>query len=179
MRPAHDTDEDAPMARIARLVAAIKAERETGAEVSADSGERDRLLALLRQLSALRAEERRESQDALQALKHELDDTRAAAQAAQVRHEQAAAQQRQAMADLELLHEHQRSIWQLDRRRLEITIAGHEQTRPARSSRVAIVAAVVAVCVAGLVLVGDRYVAGPASDAVAHVPYAPASGSSR
>jgi hypothetical protein len=191
MLSAHDTNEavaqpceddatrdaDAAMTRIARLVAALKAEREAGGvSPSADARERDRLTASLRQFVAAHEQERHAWQEAMQALRDELDEVRAAALAAQERHEQMAVQQQRAMADLALMHEHQRSIWQLDRRRLEITIAGHEQMSSGRGSPLAIGAALLLVVVVALTLVGDQGArAGRSADAA----YVPASGSSR
>lgn len=169
---------DAP-ARITRLVAAIKAERAAGGDAAAAMSERDKVVALLRQFIAAREQERCQWQETMAATRKELDEARAAAQAAQTRHEQATAQQRRAMTDLELLHEHQRSIWQLDRRRLEITVAAHaaqERSRRTRGSRLAIAAALLLVGVAGFALLGDHAVAVGVTDAAG---YTAASGSSR
>ena len=70
---------------------------------------------------------------------------------------------------LELLHEHQRSIWNLDRRRLEITIDGHENAHATKGRRkrfqvAAGVAVLLCVGMIGLALAGNRG-AGDAADA--------------
>jgi hypothetical protein len=174
-----DADEAAPLAPIARLVATIKAERAASAAPAIGGEERDRLGAELRQLIAAREEEQRAWRDAMDVLKTDLDATRTAARAAETRHEQAAQEHRRAMADLELKHEHQRSIWQLDRRRLEITIAGQETVQRARSSWLAVAVGLLVVGVFGAALVADHRVGPPAGDAAAAQTVFPASGSSR
>jgi Skp family chaperone for outer membrane proteins len=180
MLSTRDIDDGAPMARIAQLVAAIKAKREAaGVATPAGSDERDRAVALLRHFIAAREEEQREWQAALQALEAELDESRAAAHAAQARQEQASAAEQRARADLELLHEHQRSIWQLERRRFEITIAGLDSARRTRRSRLNLTVALVIAGVVGLTLVGSRQSRAPASDVHDAGAYSPASGSSR
>jgi|HubBroStandDraft_1064217.scaffolds.fasta_scaffold55426_2 Skp family chaperone for outer membrane proteins len=174
-----DADDAAPLAPITRLVATIKAQRAAGTAPAIGGQERDHLAAELRQLIAARGEEQRAWQDAMDALKTELDATRAAAQAAETRHEQTAREHRRAMADLELKHEHQRSIWQLDRRRLEITIAGQETVQRARSSRLAVAVALLVVGVFGAALVADHRVGPPSGDAADVQTVFSASGSSR
>ncbi|HEV8028363.1 MAG TPA: hypothetical protein VGP50_13095 [Stellaceae bacterium] len=174
-----DADDAAPLAPIARLVATIKAERAACAAPAIGGEERDRLGAELRQLIAAREEEQRAWRDAMDVLKTDLDATRAAARAAETRHEQAAQEHRRVMADLELKHEHQRSIWQLDRRRLEITIAGQETAQRARSSWLAVAVGLLVVGVFGAALVADHRVGPPAEDAAAAQTVFPASGSSR
>lgn len=173
-----DADNAAPLAPIARLVATIKAER-AAATIGAGGEERDRLAAELRQLSAAREEERRDWQQKLAGLEAELDGAHAALAAAQARHEQSNLQHRRAIADLELMHEHQRSIWQLERRRLEITIAGQETVQRERRSRLAVVAAVLVWSIFGAALVADHRVAPARGEAAEAQAAFPASGSSR
>ena len=174
-----DADDAAPLAPIVRLVATIKAERAAGAAPAIGGEERDRFAAELRQLIVAHEEEQRAWRDAMDALKTELDATRAAARAAETRHDQAAREHQRTMADLELKHEHQRSIWQLDRRRLEITIAGQETVQRARRSRLAVAVALLVVGVFGAALVADHRVGPPSGDAADAQTVFPASGSSR
>jgi hypothetical protein len=158
-------DDGAALAPIARLVANLKAQRASGATGPGSEA------------SAGRDEERREWQEKVAGLEAELAGARAALAAARARHEQADQQHRRAMADLELMHEHQRSIWQLDRRRLEITIAGQETVERERRSSAAVAAALLVVGLFGAVLVADhRLGAGEAAEAQMSFP---ASGSSR
>lgn len=128
-----------PIARVRQIVAAIKADREAAGlaplpvveggdreEFSEASG-RDELVALLKQYLAARKHEhdaweaeRAQFRAALAALEEQ-------ARKAVLEREEAADQHRHAMADLTLQHEHQRSVWLLERRRLEITLRGLEQ----------------------------------------------------
>ncbi|HEX9461281.1 MAG TPA: hypothetical protein VGB82_01660 [Alphaproteobacteria bacterium] len=143
------------MARIGRLVATIKAERHADRVVQpiVESGERDQLVALLRRFVVAREQERLEWEETLRQMQAELSEALAAAQAAQQRHEQAASRHQRDLADLELLHEHQRSIWNLDRRRLEITIDGLENARTmkGRRKRAQLAASVAALLCAGMI----------------------------
>ncbi len=145
------------MARVNRLVAAIKAERgaESALQQAASTGERAELIALLRRFVAARERERLAWEEATRRLEAELADVKAAAEAAQ---ERAAGHQR-AHADLELLHEHQRSIWLLERRRFEVTVAGLERTLRARATRrkarLAFAASLLLVATLGVVGDGD------------------------
>src|SRR5579864_4153364 len=125
------------MARIGRLVATIKAERHADRIVQpiAESAEHDQIIGLLRRFVVAREQERQEWEETLRQLKAELAEAQAMAQAAQLRHQQEASRHQRDLADLELLHEHQRSIWNLDRRRLEITIDGLERTRAGKVRR--------------------------------------------
>jgi len=150
------------MARIGRLVATIKAERHADRVVQpiAESAEHDEIVALLRRFVVAREQERQEWEETLRQLKADLAEARAAAQAAQLRNEQEASRHQRDLADLKLLHEHQRSIWNLDRRRLEITIDGLARRRVdklhrRRAQLAAGVAALVFVCVFGLALAGN------------------------
>ena len=172
-----DADDAAPLAPIARLVATIKAERAASAGLGAE--ERERLTAELRRFAAAHEQERSHWQEAMDALKAERDQFREAAQAAEARHEQVTQQHRQAMADLELKHDHQRSIWQLDRRRLEITIAGQETAHQARRSRFSMAAALLVAGVFGRPLVADHRLGASSGEAADAQISFPASGSSR
>jgi hypothetical protein len=160
---------DEAMARIGQLVATIKAERHADRVVQPvlDGGERDQLVALLRRFVVAREQERLEWEETLRQMKAELAEAQASAQAAEARHEQAASRHQRDLADLELLHEHQRSIWNLDRRRLQITIDGFENAhatkgRRKRAQLAAGVAALLCVGMIGLALAGN----GGPSDAV-------------
>jgi hypothetical protein len=153
---------DQAMAQIGRLVATIKAERHADRVVQpiVESGERDQLVALLRRFVVAREQERLAWEETLRLMKAELAEAQAAAQVAQARHEQEASRHQRDLADLELLHEHQRSIWNLDRRRLEITIDGLADARAMKSRRkrtqlAAGVAALLCVGMIGLALAGN------------------------
>ena len=153
---------DQAMAQIGRLVATIKAERQADRVVQplAASGERDQLVALLRRFVVAREQERLAWEETLRQIQADLAAAQAEAQAAQARHEQEASRHQRDLADLELLHEHQRSIWNLDRRRLEITIDGLTDARAMKSRRkrtqlAAGVAALLCVCMIGLALAGN------------------------
>jgi hypothetical protein len=159
-----NADDGAALAPIARLVANIKAQRAAAGDSGSD--ERDRLAA-----------ERREWQEKVAVFEAELAEARAALAAAQARHEQADRQHRRAMADLELMHEHQRSIWQLDRRRLEITIAGQQKVERERRPWVALAAALLIAGIFGAALVADHRLG--AGEAAQEQMSFPASGSSR
>ena len=150
------------MAQIGRLVATIKAERHADRVVQpiAESGERDQLVALLRRFVVAREQERLAWEETLRQLQADLAAAQAAAQAAQRRHEEEASRYQRDLADLELLHEHQRSIWNLDRRRLEITIDGLTEARAVKRRRTrtqlaAGVAALLCIGMIGLALAGN------------------------
>lgn len=153
---------DQAMAQIGRLVATIKAERHADRVVQpiAESGERDQLVALLRRFVVAREQERLAWEETLRQLQADLAAAQAAAQAAQRRHEEEASRYQRDLADLELLHEHQRSIWNLDRRRLEITIDGLTEARAVKRRRTrtqlaAGVAALLCIGMIGLALAGN------------------------
>ena len=153
---------DQAMAQIGRLVATIKAERHADRVVQpiVQSGEREQLVALLRRFVVAREQERLAWEEALRQMQADLAAAQAAAQAVQARHEQEASRHQRDLADLELLHEHQRSIWNLDRRRLEITIDGLTSARAMKSRRkrtqlAAGVAALLCVGMIGLALAGN------------------------
>ena len=152
--------------RIAQLVAVIKAERDALGNVSGESGgpvDEARLAALMRQFLAAREQERLDWERRMGQLDVELAEAKATIAAAQQQYERAAQQHEQAIADLELLQNHQRSIWLLDRRRLEITIRGLEaagERRWYRSAwrslpRPAVAAALLLALLAGIALSQD------------------------
>jgi hypothetical protein len=150
------------MAQIGRLVATIKAERQADRVVQpiVESGERDQLVALLRRFVVAREQERLEWEAMLRQIQAELAEAQATAKAAEARREQEASRHQRDLADLELLHKHQRSIWNLDRRRLEITIAGLADARTMKGRRkraqlAAGVAALLCVGMIGLALAGN------------------------
>ena len=150
------------MAQIGRLVATIKAERQADRIVQpiAEASERDQLVALLRRFVVAREQERLEWEAMLRQMQAELAEAHAAAKAAEAHREQEASRHERDLADLELLHEHQRSIWNLDRRRLEITIDGLADARVMRGRRKRVqlaagVAALLCVGVIGLALAGN------------------------
>src|SRR5690349_14026252 len=143
------------MAKIGQLVATIKAERHADRIVqpAAESGERDQLIALLRRFVAAREQERLAWEETLRQMQADLAAAQATAQAARARHEEEASRHQRDLADLELLHEHQRSIWNLDRRRLEITIDGltNARTMKSRRKRTQLAAGVAALLCAGMI----------------------------
>ncbi|HYM32688.1 MAG TPA: hypothetical protein VEU47_15395 [Candidatus Cybelea sp.] len=118
-------------ARIAGLVAAIKAEREGEDRLLA----RERtsatidLAALTRQLIAARDRERLEWEQTTDLLKAELAEAQSGLVAMKAEVDALAARHRRNLVDLEAGHADQRSIWQLERRRLEATIASLERSR--------------------------------------------------
>lgn len=153
--PADGWAADQAMAQIGRLVATIKAERHADRVVQpvAESGERDKLVALLRRFVAAREQERLDWEETLRQMQADLEAAQVAAQAARARHEEEASRHQRDLADLELLHEHQRSIWNLDRRRLEITIDGltNARARKGRRKRTQLAAGVAALLCAAMI----------------------------
>jgi hypothetical protein len=125
-----DTSEP-PLSRVMQLVAALKAEQVAGSPLSfaSDTAERVKLLEWLRRLLAVRDVERNGWETRVQALAGELAQTREAVARERAAAEQASVQKERLLADLKLLHEHQRSIWQLERRQLEIALGAHERRR--------------------------------------------------
>lgn len=116
-----------PVARILQLVAALKAEQESlaAAAPAGDAAERVKLLGWLRRILDAREQERQAWQTQLRGLEAQLAEAQAAA-------ERTGQQQERLIVDLKLMHEHQRSVWELERRRLEITIEGLERARRKR-----------------------------------------------
>lgn len=113
-----------PVARILQLVAALKAEQASlaAAAPAGDAAERVKLLGWLRRILDAREQERQSWQMQLRGLEAQLAEAQAAA-------ERTGQQQERLIVDLKLMHEHQRSIWELERRRLGITIEGLERAR--------------------------------------------------
>ena len=161
-----------PTARIARLVAAIKAERDASeakpaAEPSGEpcDGAKDETdaHALMRQLLAARDREKAGWARAMQQLASDLAEAKAAVATLKDDLARAAVEHRRAITELEASHSDQRSIWQLERRRLEITIDGFEKKRrktwPSRlglaKARPAQLIAVMVVAVAAMILAQD------------------------
>jgi hypothetical protein len=172
-----------PIARILQLIAALKAEQDAPATQrkappagepsvapaeapstapSDDSTEPVSVLSSLRDILVAREQERNEWEDRERGLLAELAEARAATRTARDAVNQAEAQHRRVVADLKLLHEHQRSIWQLERRRFEITIEGFEREHQkklvktaTRLARPALIAGLLIVLVALAMLSGD------------------------
>ena len=174
--------------RITQLIAVIKAERDAlGSAYGEVAGGVDeaRLSALMRQFLAAREQERLDWERRMGQLEAELAEAKASLAAAQQQRERAAQQHEQAIADLELLQNHQRSIWLLDRRRLEITIRGLEAAserrwyRTARRAlpRPAVAAALLLALLAGIALSQDSAAHGAVPNAPLPVagPSAPSS----
>jgi hypothetical protein len=122
------------MIRLVQLVATIKAEREAGClgHSAPERAEPSKLITLLRQFVAAREQERAAWEIAAGHLKTALAEAQATARAQQ---EQVRMERDRALADLALRHEHQRSIWLLERDRLENTIAALEKTSRAKAAR--------------------------------------------
>jgi hypothetical protein len=120
-----------PVGRVLQLVAALKAEQEAGSPLSlaSDAAERVKLLEWLRRFLALREEERGGWEGRVHDLEAELSAAREIAATALSGAEQAAAQHDRLITDLKLMHEHQRSIWQLERRQLQIALEAMQKTR--------------------------------------------------
>jgi hypothetical protein len=172
-----------PIAHILQLIAALKAEQEASpvprkaapaAEPSVAPAEMPdttpsdeptepvSVLSSLRDILVAREQERNEWEDRERGLLAELAEARAATRTARDAVNQAEALHRRVVADLKLLHEHQRSIWQLERRRFEITIEGFEREhqkklvkKATRLARPALLAGLLIVLLALAVLSGD------------------------
>lgn len=128
------------VARIRSIVAAIKADREAAGlsplpvveaepgehEDFSEAGGRDELVMLLKQYLAAREHEHAGWEAERQQFRTALAAMEEQARKAVLEREEAADRHRQAMAELTLQHEHQRSVWLLERRRLEITLRSFE-----------------------------------------------------
>jgi hypothetical protein len=146
---------DQPAQRIRQLLASIKAEQE---ESQATPSDRVRTIEWLRRFLAVREQERAAWACNLAELQGCLEDAHRAARAAETALDQAAIQHRRAIADLKLLHDHQRSIWELERRRLEISAGSLEGRRRARlpiTSPLSVLASLCLIAVAALALASD------------------------
>jgi hypothetical protein len=168
-RPAPGGGAEQPVARVLQLVAALKAEQETGLPPApaGQSTERVRLLTWLRQILATRDDERRGWEEQIRTLEAALGTARQAADEARAAAAETTSQHQRLIADLKLMHEHQRSIWELERRRLEITVEGFERARrrgvlrrAARLARPAVAAGLILAALAALALSADSSAAG-------------------
>jgi len=146
-----------PIARVLQLVAALKAEQESLAPAApaGDPAQRIKLMGWLRRILDAREQERQAWQAQIRGLEAQLAEAQTAA-------ERTSQQQERLIVDLKLMHDHQRSIWELERRRLEITIAGHERARQksffgraARLARPAVAAGLLLVSLAAMALSAD------------------------
>jgi hypothetical protein len=148
-----------PAARVMQLVAALKAEQESAAS---SPEARVKLMSSLREILVERDHERGDWEERLSEMQSQLEAAQEALRMAPIATERAEAHHRRLVADLKLMHEHQRSIWALERRRLEITVDGLENARRrtlaarlVRLGRPAVAAALLLVAITGLVLTGD------------------------
>jgi hypothetical protein len=80
-------------------------------------------------LIAAQEQERRHWEATLEEIEAGLSAAREASRAAESQHEQAVVQHRRALADLTVMHNDQRSLWLLERRRLETTIEALENAK--------------------------------------------------
>lgn len=88
-----------------------------------------------RALEAAREQERARWEAALRELDAALAAARAATHAAERQHEQALDQHRRALADLTVMHNDERSLWLLERRRLDMQIEALQDARARRNKR--------------------------------------------
>jgi len=159
--PPAEPEAPKPVVRVMQLVAALKAEQESAA--SEDTPEaRVKLMSSLREILVERDHERGDWEERLHEMQAQLDAAKEALRMAHIATEQAEAHHRRLVADLKLMHEHQRSIWMLERRRLEITVDALESARGktlsarlARLARPALAAALLLVAIAGFALTSD------------------------
>jgi hypothetical protein len=161
-----------PIVHVMQLVAALKAEQEAGSPLALakDADERVKLMGWLRRFLAARDEERTAWEGRIRDIETRLCAAQAAGAAARAAAEQEAVQHQRLVSDLKLMHEHQRSIWQLERRRLEITLDGLQQARggsmrrrAARLSRPAVVAALLLASLAAVALSADSHAVAPSA----------------
>jgi hypothetical protein len=152
-----------PVARIMQLVAALKAEQEVPQPENApeETNERLRLMGWLRRLLTARNEERGAWEGRVRELAAQLEEAQRVATMASAAVEEATTQHERLIADLKLMHEHQRSIWQLERRQLEITLdalqKAQQRTLLRRISRPALAAALLLVSLAAVALTADSH----------------------
>lgn len=117
----------------------------------------------MRALEATREQERSRWQAALKELDAALATAQAATHAAERQHEQALDQHRRALADLTVMHNDERSLWLLERRRLDMQIEALRDARARRGKRLLArpgmllrgAAAALMVALAGTALVRD------------------------
>ncbi len=160
-RPAGSRAEQ-PITRIRQLVAAMRAEQHSVPPTAGDPRERVQLMGWLRRILDTRAQERQAWEEQVKALEARFALAESAARAALEVAGQADAQHQRLVTDLKLMHEHQRSIWELERRRLEITIDGMQRerrnrlvARAARLARPAVVLGLLLASLAALALAAD------------------------
>jgi hypothetical protein len=157
------TTGEQPIARIRELVAAMKAAQEGAATPAApDPRERVKLMGWLRRILEKRAQERRGWEEQVKTLEARFQLAETAARTALAAAAEADTQHHRLVTDLKLMHEHQRSIWELERRRLEITIDGLQRerrnrfiARAARLARPAVIAGLLLTTAAALALSAD------------------------
>jgi hypothetical protein len=152
-----------PVARIMQLVAALKAQHELPQPEGApeEASERLRLMQWLRRLLTARNEERGAWESRVHDLAAQLEEAQRVAAMASAAVEEATTQHERLIADLKLMHEHQRSIWQLERRQLEITLDALQKAQQRsllrRISRPALAAALLLVSLAAVALTADSH----------------------
>ncbi len=152
-----------PVERIMQLVAALKAEQESPQPENppGEANERLRLMEWLRRLLTVRNEERGAWEGRVRELAAQLEEAQRVATTASAAVEATTTQHERLIADLKLMHEHQRSIWQLERRQLEITLEAlqkaQQRTLLRRISRPALAAALVLVSLAAVALTADSH----------------------
>jgi hypothetical protein len=161
--PPDAASEAPPVARIMQLVAALKAEQDVPQPENApeETNERLRLMRWLRRLLTARNEERGAWEGRVRELAAQLEEAQRVATMASAAVEEATTQHERLIADLKLMHEHQRSIWQLERRQLEITLdalqKAQQRTLLRRISRPALAAALLLVSLAAVALTADSH----------------------
>jgi hypothetical protein len=168
-RPAPGGGAEQPVARVMQLVAALKAEQEAGSPLApaGKTDDRIRLMTWLRRILGAREEERRGWEEQIRRLGAELGAAKELAEQARAAAADTTVQHHRLVADLKLMHEHQRSIWELERRRLEITVEGFERAqrrgilrRAARLARPAVAAGLILAAFAAVALSADSSAAG-------------------
>lgn len=163
--PSADPGEHARLVQLMRdFVATYERERTAwlGA-IERLTAEKEEAREELHALIAERDRERLEGEERIERLEAAAIDARAMAAAVKAEHQQAVQQHQRALADLTTMHNDQRSLWLLDRRRLEVTIEALETKRRRRwflrggrsFGRLRAAAALMLVGLAGLGLVRD------------------------
>jgi hypothetical protein len=117
----------------------------------------------MRALESAREQERSRWEAILKEVEAALTAARAATHTAERQHEQALDQHRRALADITIMHNDERSLWLLERRRLDMQIEALQDARAASAARwrgrhtllLRAAAAAVLVALAGMTLVRD------------------------
>jgi len=117
----------------------------------------------MRALESAREQERSRWETILKEVEAALTAARAATHTAERQHEQALDQHRRALADITVMHNDERSLWLLERRRLEMQIEALRDARAANAARwrgrhtllLRAAAAALIVALAGMALVRD------------------------